>query len=64
MDFDGEFSSIVGRKEDKNVSWSLFRSYEINYKFYKKKILCLVSLKASIVFNDLSRVENFIYWTC
>jgi len=31
---------------------------------FTKKIPTLVSLIVSVVFNDLSGVENYIYWTC
>ena len=57
MDFNGAFSSIIERKENKYVFWELM-SFESIMDF-KKKITTLVSLIAHIVFNNSFRMKHY-----
>jgi len=56
MGFNGAFSSIMERKEDKYIFW------EYIYELWtlQRKIPSLVSLIAPMVFNDSFGVENYI----
>ena len=56
MGFNRAFSSIMERKEDKYVLW------EYIYELWtlQRKIPSLMSLMASMVFNDSFGVEFFI----
>ena len=56
MGLNGAFSSMMERKEDKYVLW------EYIYELWtlQQKIPSLVSLIASMVFNDSFGVENYI----
>ena len=58
MGFYGAFGSIMERKEDKYVLW------EYIYELWtlQRKIPSLMSLIASMVFNDSFGVENYVYW--
>jgi len=63
MDFNGVFSSIM--EEKKTHMYLMEHIYELwnQLWIFTKKIQSLVSLIVSIVFNDLSRVGSYIYWT-
>ena len=58
MGFNRAFNSIMERKEDKYVLWE----YICELWTLQRKIPSLMSLIASIVFNDSFRVENHVYW--
>ena len=62
MDFHGAFSLINEKEEDKYTSiqfGNLFMSFE-SFMNFTKKIPSLVSLIASIEFNDSFEVEFYI----
>jgi len=58
MGFNRAFNSIMERKEEKYVLWE--HIYEL--WTLQRKIPSLMSLIASMVFNDSFRMENYIYW--
>ena len=60
MGFNGTLSLIMERKEAKYVLW------EYIYELWtlQRKIPRLMSLIASMVFNNLFGMKNFIEWTC
>jgi len=58
----GTLNSIMERKDDNYEFWGLLMSFESIMDF-TKKIPSLLSLIASIVFNDTIGVEHYIYQT-
>ena len=59
MDFYAAFSLINEKEEDEYTNWELFMSFE-SFMDFAKKMPSLVSLIASIEFNDSFGMEFHI----